>query len=179
MRACVSPRMTARADTTASTLPTASGLAVGVAGLAFVGVGFWARRDARRALAQERIVGPAGRDRPAAPVTDASGARALAELIRQNTVDAAGGRTYTETDAYVDAEGKPTADRELAAKDERTGRPVENPDHALWIQSTALQTALMQAYVALRLAELTVALGASFAAAGAGIAAAGRRRSAA
>lgn len=102
----------------------------------------------------------------------------MAEFIRRNTVDAAGGRTYAETDPYVDAGGRPTPDRGLAAKDERTGQPVENPDHALWIQSTALQTALMQAYVALRLAELTVALGASFAAAGAGIAAAGRRRSA-
>jgi hypothetical protein len=170
--------MTARADATASTLPTVTGLAVGMAGLGFIGVGLWARRDVRRALAQERIVGPADGGRPAAPVTDASGARAMAEFIRRNTVGAAGGRTYAETEPYVDAGGKPTPDRGLAAKDERTGQPVENPDHALWIQSTALQTALMQAYVALRLAELTVALGASFAAAGAGIAAAGRRSSA-
>lgn len=95
----------------------------------------------------------------------------MAELIRQNTVEATGGRTYAEIDPYVDAEGNTTTDAERAAKDERTGGPVENPEHALWIQSTTLQTALMQAYTAFRLSELTVALGASFVAVGIGLAA--------
>jgi hypothetical protein len=90
----------------------------------------------------------------------------MAELIRGNTVEATGGRTYVEIDPYVDAEGDTTPDAARAAKDERTGGPIESPEHALWIQSTTLQTALMQAYTAFRLSELTVALGASFVAVG-------------
>jgi hypothetical protein len=43
------------------------------------------------------------------------------------------------------------------------------------MQSTTLQTALMQAYMAFRVAESTVALGAVLVVAGAGLAASGRR----
>ena len=123
------------------------GLAVGCAGLGFVGAGLWARRDVKRVLARERIVNP----EDASPVEGAAGARAMAELIRRRTVEATGGRTYAETEA-------------------------EGPDHDLWIQSTTLQTALGQAYMAFRLAELTIALGGTFVAVGVGLAAAGRGR---
>ena len=62
-------------------------------------------------------------------------------------------------------------------KDEQTGgRPVHNPDVALWLQSTTLQTALAQAYVSSRLADLMVGLGGTSVAAGTGIAAAASRR---
>lgn len=85
-----------------------------------------------------------------------------------------GRRVYAKVDPYVDDSGTPTAEAERAAKDERTGGRLENPEHALWIQSTALQAAPIQAYVGFRLAELTVALGAAFVAAGAGLTALGR-----
>lgn len=132
---------------------------VGVAGAGFVGLGLWARREAGRALARERIP---GEDERRQPLTRASQARSMAELIRQNTLDATGGSTYAEVAAYIDHEGRPTSDASAAVKDERTGRPLENPDHDLWVQSTTLQTALTQAYLAFRLAELTIALGATF-----------------
>jgi hypothetical protein len=96
----------------------------------------------------------------------------MAEFIRQNTIEATGGHTYAETDPYLDAEAKPTSDASQAAKDERTGAPLENPDHDLWIQSTTLQTALMQAYVAFRMSELTIGLGICFSLAGLGLVAA-------
>ena len=163
--------MIASADSGGSPLLTATGAAVGLAGLVFVGVGLWARREAARALAQERISSPLDETQ----VTSGAGARSLAEFIRRNTLEATGGRTYAEVDAYLDAHGRPTPDSAVAVKDELTGRPVENPDHDLWIQSTTLQSALMQAYMASRLAELTVALGAAFVAVGAGLASAGRR----
>ena len=54
-------------------------------------------------------------------------------------------------------------------------RRLPNPAHALWVQATTLQTALMQAYLAQRLAELTAGLGATFVAVGAGLTAASRR----
>ena len=157
-----------------SSVATAAGFAVGLAGLVFVGTGLWGRREVGRALAEERILHPA---LPAgdATVTSASRARSLAEFIRQSTVDATAGRTYAQIEPYLDSGGAPTADSANAARDERTGQPLANPDASLWIQSTTLQTALMQAYMAFRVSESTAALGAVLLAAGAGLAAAGRR----
>ena len=160
----------ARSRARGSPLASAAGAVAGLAGVGLVGVGLWARREARQALARERIVGVAD-----APVTTASAARALAEMIRANTLEATGGLTYAEVEPYLDPEGNPTSDAARALTDERTKEAVESPHHDLWIQSTTLQTALMQAYVAFRLAELTVALGASFIAVGAGLASAGGR----
>ncbi len=147
----------------------AAGLSTIAAGLGLLGLGLWARRDVRRGLVRERIVTPGGE-----AVVDAGAARLLAETIREATLSSTGGRTYGETPSYVDQEGRPTADRGLAATDSLTGAPVANPQAALWITSTTLQTALMQAYLAQRLAELTTGLGAVLVGVGAGIAAARR-----
>jgi hypothetical protein len=165
--------MFARVDATSS-VEAAAGFAVGLAGLVFVGTGLWGRREVRRALVRERILHPAlpeGR----AGVTSASRARSLAEFIRQSTVDATAGRTYSEIEPYLDASGAPTADSANAARDERTGQPLANPDASLWTQSTTFQTALMQAYMGFRVSESTVALGAVLVATGVGLVAAGRR----
>lgn len=142
-----------------------TGALVGVGGLALVGVGWWARRDVARALAQERIVGPGGK-----LVTGAAGARSLAEAIRESTLESTGGRTYSETESYLAGDGSATSDAGAALEDERTGKPVANPEATLWLQATTLQTALMQAYLAFRLAELTAGLGAALAVVGTGLA---------
>lgn len=148
----------------------AGGAAVGLVGLGLVGVGLWARRDVARTLARERIV--LGRNRK--PVVSAAAARSLAESIRASTLETTGGRTYSGTPFYLGADGEPTHDASVAAREDGTGRLVENPHVALWLQATTLQTGLMQAYLAFRLAELTAGLGASLAVVGAGLAA--RRR---
>ncbi|MDH4104000.1 MAG: hypothetical protein OEV29_11535 [Thermoleophilia bacterium] len=153
---------------------TAAGSAVGFAGLVFIGTGLWGRREVRRALARERIVHPALPEGHA-KVASARRARSLADFIRQSTIDATAGRTYAEIEPYLDAGGTPTADSTNAARDERTGQPLANPHASLWIESTTLQTALMQAYMAFRISESTVALGVVFVATGAGLVAAGRR----
>lgn len=107
-------------------------------------------------------------------MTSGAAARSLAEAIRRNTLAAAGGRTYAETDLYVDADGSTTSDPAGALRDEPSGEPVVNPAHALWLESTTLQTGLMQAYIGSRLAELTVGLGAAFVVVAVGLAAARR-----
>ena len=152
-----------------SRVPKAAGVGLGLTGSALVAVGLWGRREARLGLARERVVGPGD-----TPVTGPGTARALADFVRETTVQATGGRTYAEVEPYVDAGGSPTPDAELAAKDERTGQLLENPDHDLWIQATTLQTALLQAYMAFRLAEATIAIGGAFVVAGIGLVAAGR-----
>ena len=153
--------------------PFGAGAIVMGAGLGLIGVGAWARREVRQALAEERIVGTADMSPPDAPVTGASAARALAELIRRRTVSAAGGRTHAETDMYLGVDGRTTSDEELALTSD-AGLPVHNPAYDLWVTSTTLQTALMQAYLAFRLAELTAGIGAVLAVAGVGIAASAR-----
>lgn len=139
-------------------------------GLGLVGLGAWARRDVRRGLARERIVAPGGGE-----VSSAASARALAEMIREQTLEATGGKTYAETGPYLAEDGTATSDAADAMVDEATGKPVPNPDVDLWIQSTALQTALMQAYMAFRISELMLALGGAFVLAGSGVAASARR----
>jgi hypothetical protein len=149
---------------------SAHGAAVSLAGAGLLATGIWARFEVRKTLARERIVdGP-----ESTPVRSAAAARSLAEKIRASTAEATDGRTYAETDPYLDARRQPTSDRQRALEDERSGLPVQNPEQALWLQSTTLQTALLQAYMGARLADLTVALGAAFLVAGAGPAAAAR-----
>lgn len=121
-------------------------MVVSLAGLGFVAAGVWARREVQAGLARERIV----TGFTPSPVTTGPAARALAEEIRSSTLAAADGRTYAETETDSDA-------------------------HTLWIQSTTLQTALMQAYMGSRLADLTIGLGAAFLAVGAGLSAVARR----
>jgi hypothetical protein len=125
------------------TVTRLSGLAVSCAGAGFVATGWWGRREVRRTLERERIVSDGK------AVTSGAAARSLAEQIRESTLAAAGGRTYSEV-----ADGE--------------------SEQRLWLQSTTLQTALIQAYTSAKLAELLLGLGAVFVAAGAGIAAAAR-----
>jgi hypothetical protein len=132
--------------------------------LAWLASGLWqwvcgGRREVERALTRERIISTADAKPPNVPVRTAAAARSMAEVIRRATLAATEGRTYAETDELVDVDGKPTSDPALAFEDERTGWPIENPQHALWLQSMTLQIALMQAYVSARIAELTIALG--------------------
>jgi hypothetical protein len=155
----------------ASVVPGAAAAGLTIGGLALLAVGVAARRDVARTLARERITGPGDR-----PVRTAAAARSLAEQIRGSTLETTGGRTYSETRAFLDPDGNPTSDPAQARLDERTGAPVENPDVQLWLQATTLQTALMQAYVSFRLSELTAGLGAAFVAVGAGLGASANRR---
>jgi hypothetical protein len=160
-----------RARSRCSTLPAVTGAGVAVGGLGLVAAGLAARRDVARTLARERITGPGGK-----PVTSAAAARSLAEAIRTSTLESTDGRTYSETETYLGPDGQPTSDQASALVDERTGQPVENPDVKLWLQATTLQTALMQAFLAFRLSELTAGLGAAFVAVGAGLAARSRKQ---
>ena len=167
--------MLANGEAGSSFVPVAAGAGVGIAGLGLVGAGLRARREARRTLVQERVADDSAAP-PGALVTSATGVRALAEHIRRNTLESTGGRTYAEVEPYLDPDGQPTPDAARAATDERTGQPIENPDHDLWLQSITLQTALTQAYLAFRLSELVLAVGTSFVAVGFGLAVAGRPR---
>jgi hypothetical protein len=127
---------------------SAGGAMIALTGLGFIAAGVWGRREVRASLARERIANVAGQE----TVTTGTAARALAETIRSSTLSATGGHTYAE----IETDG--------------------SPDQVLWLQSMTLQTALMQAYMGTKVAELTAALGLVFVGLGAGLAASAHGR---
>jgi hypothetical protein len=110
-------------------------------------------------LAREQIVGTPDSTIPGQLVDTGSEAEAFANVIRTHTLEATGGQTYAQMGRYVDENGKPTNDEGAAAKDPKTGEPVANQARNIWINSTALQTALRTAYFAEGVATFAIVMG--------------------
>lgn len=110
-------------------------------GLLLVGSGLFMVREARSAhddvrdtLAAERIVTAEDADIPLAPVTGPAEAKAQADAIREHALRITGGKTYAE----------------LARDD---------PARATYLQSVTLRTALMESYLAFKVADLVLGMG--------------------
>jgi hypothetical protein len=60
------------------------------------------------------------------PVRDCTGgeAQAFAKIMRHHTMEATGGKTYSQMGQYLDANGKGTDDKTKAAVDPTTKQPV-------------------------------------------------------
>ena len=112
-------------------------------------------------LAREQIVGTPDSSIPGQKVDTGSEAKAFAAVMRKHTLEATGGQTYAQMGRYLDANGKPTNDENKAAKDAKTGQPVENGLRNLWVTETALTTALNTAYFAESVATFAIAMGAA------------------
>jgi hypothetical protein len=128
-------------------------------GIAAVAVGFVGRDTVRSELAREQIVGTPDSAIPGQKVDTGSEARDFAAVMRKHTLEATGGQTYAQMGRFLDESGKPTGDEAAAAKDPKTGEPVENPARNIWISSTAFQTALNTAYFAENVATFVIAMG--------------------
>jgi F0F1-type ATP synthase membrane subunit c/vacuolar-type H+-ATPase subunit K len=81
-------------------------------------------------------------------VNDGASARCFADYMRIHTLEATGGRTYSEMGQFLTAAGKETSDKALAAKDPKTGQPAPNAARNIWVTETALATALNTSYFA-------------------------------
>ena len=86
-------------------------------------------------------------------------ARAFAGYMRIHTFEATKGLTYAQMGRFLDAKGNPTNDQTKAAKDPKTGQPVENGLRNLWVTETALTTALNVSYMAQQLALFGIVVG--------------------
>ena len=86
-------------------------------------------------------------------------ARAFAGYMRIHTFEATKGLTYAQMGRFLDAKGNPTNDETKAAKDAKTGQPVENGLRNLWVTETALTTALNVSYMAQQLALFGIVVG--------------------
>ena len=128
-------------------------------GVASVVVGAVGRSEVQRNLERENIVGTPDSRLAGQKITTGSEAKEFAEVIRKHTLEITGGQTYSEMPRYLDAQGQPTNDQNLAAKDPKTGKVVDNPKRQIWVTATALTTALNTSYFAERVALFSVAVG--------------------
>ena len=122
-------------------------------------MGLDGRDRVRDDLAREQIVGTEDSTIPGQKVDTGQEAQAFAAVMRKHTLEATGGQTYAQMGRFLDETGKPTGDENAAAKDPKTGQPVENPARNIWISSTAFQTALNTAYFAESVATFVLVIG--------------------
>ena len=89
-------------------------------------------------------------------------ARCFAQYMRIHALESTGGLTYAQMGRFQSADdpgnAAGTSDEEAAAKDE-DGRPISNAQRNLWINETALATALNVSYMAQQIAIFGIVVG--------------------
>jgi hypothetical protein len=127
-------------------------------GIGSVVTGLNGRDRVRDDLVREQIVGTPDSTILNQLVDTGSKAEAFAKVMRKHTLEATGGRTYAQLPRYATTDGKGTDDEKLAATDAK-GKPIDNPLRGLWVQETALTTALNTAYFAESVATFAIVMG--------------------
>jgi len=90
-------------------------------------------------------------------VTNGTTARCFAQYMKIHALEASGGLLYSQMPRYATANGKGTDEPALALKE--GGKPVENPARNVWIQETALSTALNTSYMAQQISTFGIVVG--------------------
>jgi hypothetical protein len=80
-------------------------------------------------------------------VEDGATARCFAQYMKIHALEATGGLVYSQMPRYATANGQGTNEAAKALKGP-TGKPAENPARNVWIEETALSTALNTSYMA-------------------------------
>jgi hypothetical protein len=88
-----------------------------------------------------------------------SNARCFASYMRIHALEATGGQVYAEMARYIGKDGKPTDDVKQAATDPKSGKPQDNAARTVWINETALSTALNTGYFAESVALFSIIMG--------------------
>ena len=117
---------------------------------------------------REQIVGTEDSTIPGQKVDTGAEAQAFADVMRKHTLEATGGQTYAQMGRFLDANGKPTNDEKAAAINPQTKKPVENGLRNMWVNETALTTALNTAYFAEQVATFAIVMGVALLLAGLG-----------
>jgi len=136
-------------------------------GVGSIVTGIDGRDRVRDDLKREQIVGTPDSTIPNQLVDSGSRAQAFAKVMRKHTLEATGGQTYSQLPRSATTDGKGTNDEKLAATDAK-GKPVDNPLRGLWVQETALTTALNTAYFAESVATFAIVMGVGLLLAGIG-----------
>jgi hypothetical protein len=110
-------------------------------GIVLIGAGLFMVREARNAnqevkdaLVGERIITAEDAEIPLEPVDGPEEAKAQADIIRDHALRITGGKTYAELDR-------------------------NDPNRATYLNSVTLRTALMESYLAFKVADLVLGVG--------------------
>jgi hypothetical protein len=93
------------------------------------------------------------------PIDTGSEARCFASYMRVHALEATGGQVYAQMARYIGKNGKPTDDVKAAAIDPKTNKPVENGARNVWVNETALSTALNTSYFAESVSVFSIVMG--------------------
>jgi hypothetical protein len=158
----------------------AAGIILIAFGVAAIVLGFQGKNTVVTSLKEQQIVGtsdmtPAGIKAEAAqaglpktialPTCSVAGlainsgtrARCFADYMRIHAYESTGGVPYAKMPRYATVDGKGTNDATKAKLS--NGRPVDNPGRAVWIDETALSTALNVSYMAQQLGNFGIVVG--------------------
>jgi hypothetical protein len=91
-------------------------------------------------------------------VQSGSNARCFAQYMNIHALEATGGLYYSQMPRYATANGQGTNVEAQALKGPN-GRPVDNPARNVWIQETALATALNTSYMATQVSVFGIVVG--------------------
>jgi hypothetical protein len=150
-------------------------------GVVAIVMGVNGRSTVRDSLKQEQIVGTPDMTKAAIaaeakdaglpasvklPTTDIAGkaiatgqlARDFASYMRIHALEATGGLTYAQMPRFASPDGKGTNDAKQASKSP-SGYPLDNPARTVWINETALSTALNASYMAEQIALFGIVVG--------------------
>lgn len=102
-------------------------------------------------------------------VENGAQARCFATYMRIHALEQTGNRTYSEMPRYASANGEGTNNEAAALKDSK-GKAVSNPERSVWVEETALSTALNTSYMAEQTALFGIVVGVALLLAGFGFA---------
>lgn len=137
-----------------------------VFGIVAISMGVNGRNEVRDSLAAQKITAgddaaeiTNGKLQPGEAINTGARAREFAKVMEFHTLEATEGKRYAEMGRFLTPTGEDTSDEALAAKDPKTGRPVENGLRNMWVTETALTTALNTAFFAERVAVFSIVMG--------------------
>jgi hypothetical protein len=146
-----------------------AGAVLVVFGVIAIGMGMNGRNEVRDALAAQRITATPdaaeitnGKLQPGQEINTGAQAKQFAKVMEHHALEATQGQRYAEMGRFLTPSGDPTSDEAKAAKDPKTGQPVENGLRNLWVTETALSTALNMSYMAEQLSLFGIVVGVAF-----------------
>ena len=137
-----------------------------VFGIIAIAMGVNGRNVVRDSLAAQKITATPdaaeitnGKLQPGDAINTGARAREFAKVMEFHTLKATEGKRYAEMGRFLTPTGTDTSDEALAAKDPKTGRPVENGLRNMWVTETALTTALNMSFMAEQLSLFGIVTG--------------------
>src|SRR4029450_12738355 len=100
-----------------------------------------------------------GQLEPGQAIKTGAQAKSFADVMEHHALESTQGKRYAEMGRFLPPAGKETSDETAAAKDPKTGQPVENGLRNLWVTETALTTALNTSFFAERVAYFSIVMG--------------------